>query len=149
MPNEPVTTSEPKQAVREWFASFGAACAQVDYERGRFLVAADVVSFGTKAEVVFGLDPLERNQWRGVWPNITDFKFDPTSIHARGEGGTAWGVATWTSTGYDESGNPFERPGRATVALERRDGRWLAVHTHFSLNPGTPPRTFGPGGGVR
>ena len=54
------------------------------------------------------------------------------------------GVATWTSTGFHEDGTPFHRPGRATVILERRDGQWLSVHTHFSLNPGTPPRTHGP-----
>lgn len=140
---EPITTTDPKSAVLEWFARFGAACASVDYETGRFLVAPHVLSFGTKAEVVQGLDHLEQNQWRNVWPNITDFKIDLTSIHAAGEGDTAWGIATWTSTGYDESGKPFGRPGRATVGLERRDGRWLAVHTHFSLNPGTPARTYG------
>ena len=142
---DPIITPNPREAVREWFAQFGAACARVDYEAGRSLVASDVVSFGTRAEVVSGLDLLEANQWRGVWPNITDFKIDLKSVHAAGEGSTAWGVATWTSTGYDEEGKPFPRPGRATVALERRDGRWIAVHTHFSLNPGTPPRTFGRG----
>lgn len=142
-PLDSITTPDPVAAVREWFERFGAACARVDYETGRFLVAPDVVSFGTKAEVVSGLDPLEKNQWRGVWPNINDFNIDLSTLHARGEGNTAWGVAIWTSTGYDESGKPFDRPGRATVALERRDGRWLAVHTHFSLNPGTPPRTYG------
>ena len=28
--------------------------------------------------------------------------------------------------------------GRLTVAFVRRDGRWLATHTHFSLFPGGP-----------
>ena len=69
----------------------------------------------------------------------------------------AWGAAVWSSTGFHEDGAAFDRPGRATVALERRpeapvEGTkgagqtsrpWLAVHTHFSLNPGVPPRTFG------
>ena len=140
---DPITTNDPQTAVREWFARFGACCAAIDFASARELVAPDVVSFGTKAEVVSGLDPLEANQWHGIWGNITDFRIDLAGVTARGEGNTAWGVATWTSTGYDEAGAPFPRPGRATVALERRDGRWLAVHTHFSLNPGTPPRTYG------
>lgn len=138
-----ITSPDPVAAVREWFARFAAACAGVDYATGRALVAPDVLSFGTRAEVVCGLDLLEANQWRGVWPNISDFTIDLSTVHAAGEGSTAWGVATWTSTGYDEAGKRFQRPGRATVALERRDGRWLAVHTHFSLSPGTPPGTYG------
>ena len=28
-------------------------------------------------------------------------------------------------------------------ASEDYDGAWLAVHTHFSLYPGTPQRTYG------
>ena len=32
-------------------------------------------------------------------------------------------------------GQPFTRHGRATFNLARRDGRWLAVHSHVSLLP--------------
>jgi hypothetical protein len=32
-------------------------------------------------------------------------------------------------------GSTFRRPGRATIAFAQRDGRWLAVHTHFTLIP--------------
>ena len=37
------------------------------------------------------------------------------------------------ATGAD--GKPFTRPGRATFVLARRDGRWLCVHSHVSLQP--------------
>ena len=130
-------------AVREWYARFGACCAAVDYESARSMFAADVMSFGTKAELVSGIDRLQENQWQGIWPNISDFTIDRESIRWGGDEQIAWGIAVWTSTGYDEAGDPFHRPGRATVVLERRDGVWLAVHSHFSLNPGTPPRTYG------
>ena len=113
------------------------------YDAAEGIFADDVVSFGTRAEIVTGLDNLRNNQWEGVWPNIADFRVVPESIHGFGEDDIAWGVATWTSTGFDEDHQPFERPGRATVTLARRDGAWLATHTHFSLNPGTPPRTYG------
>lgn len=145
----PITTTDHQAAAREWFARLSAACAAVDYEAGRRIFADDVASFGTKADIVVGLGPLQANQWEGIWPNIADFKVDLDSVRGGGDGDSAWGIATWNSTGFHESGETFARPGRATVALERRqtdlapEGEWLAVHTHFSLNPGTPARTFG------
>ena len=151
MANEltPISTPDHLEAARQWFARLSAACAAVDYEAGETIFADDVASFGTKADIVVGLGPLRRNQWEGIWPNIAEFKVDLDSVMGGGDGDSAWGIATWTSTGFHEDGTSFHRPGRATVALERRkteaapDGEWLAVHTHFSLNPGTPPRTFG------
>lgn len=137
-------TADPKAAVTEWFARLGRYCASVDYGSTRAIFAPDVVSFGTRVDIVSGLDHLQKNQWEGIWPNIQNFKIDLDSIYAGGDDRIAWGVATWTSTGFHEDGNSFFRPGRATVILERRNGEWLSVHTHFSLNPGTPPRTYGP-----
>lgn len=141
-----ITVSDPVAAVKEWFARLSQYCAAVDYDSARELFAEDVVSFGTKATIVSGLDPLQANQWQGIWPNIRDFQIELDTIHAGGEASFAWGIATWRSTGFDEAGAPFDRPGRATVILNRRHGAWRSIHTHFSLVPGTPPRTFGPRG---
>ena len=143
-----ITTTQPLAAVREWFALLSRFCAAVDYDSARAIFADNVASFGTRADIVTGIDRLKGNQWEGVWPNIMDFRVELDSVHGGGSGDVAWGIATWTSTGFDEQGQAFHRPGRATVALERRDGRWLAVHTHFSVNPGIPPRTFGRRGGA-
>ena len=142
-------TDDHLAAARAWFARLSSACAAVDYEAGRKIFADDVASFGTKADIVVGLGPLQANQWEGIWPNIAGFRVDLDSVRGGGDGNSAWGIAVWNSTGFGEDGEAFDRPGRATVALECRrtseapDGEWLAVHTHFSLNPGTPPRTFG------
>lgn len=133
------------EAVRNWFDQLGRCCAAVDYASARAIFDADVVSFGTRAAIVTGLDRLEQEQWRGIWPNISDFKIDLDSVRAGGSGGVAWGVAVWDSIGYDVAGNRFPRPGRASVVLRRSGTRWLCIHSHFSLKPGTPPRTFGPG----
>ena len=92
-----------------------------------------------------GLHPLQVNQWEGIWPNIGDFKIELESVRGGGDERIAWGAATWTCVGFDELGHPFPRPGRATVIMERRNGIWLAAHTHFSLVPDTPHRTHGSG----
>lgn len=139
----PITVPGAPEAVQAWFALLGKFCAATDYDAAEAIFARDVVSFGTRADIVSGLDNLRRNQWEGIWGNIADFRIVPESVQGFGQGDIAWGVATWTSTGFDESHQPFDRPGRATVTLERRDGEWLAAHTHFSLNPGTPPGTYG------
>jgi ketosteroid isomerase-like protein len=139
----PVTTPDPKEAVKEWYGRLSQNCAAVDYDSTMPMVADDVLSFGTKADIVSGRDYLRKNQWEGIWPNIRGFKVNMDSIHSGGNGDFAWGIATWTSTGFHEDGTSYHRPGRATTLLERRNGEWLVVHTHFSLNPGTPPRTFG------
>lgn len=140
---ESITVTDPVSAVQEWFKRLGHYCAAVDYTSARALFAFDVVSFGTKAKIVSGLDLLQVNQWEGIWPNIQAFQVELETIHAGGDDTYAWGIATWTSIGFDQSGAPFHRPGRATVILHRRNNKWLAVHTHFSLAPGTPPRTYG------
>ncbi|MDA1256545.1 MAG: nuclear transport factor 2 family protein [Chloroflexi bacterium] len=139
----PITEPDAPDAVRGWFDLLGKFCADVDYDSAEAIFADDVVSFGTHADIVSGLENLRRNQWEGIWGNIADFRVDLDSVQAFGEGDIAWGVAIWTSTGFDADHRPFDRPGRATVTLARRDGIWLATHTHFSLNPGTPPRTYG------
>lgn len=141
-----VTTDNPIDAVRQWFALMERYCASVDYDAAERIFAEDVVSFGTAMDIVRGRKALRQGQWESIWGNISNFKMDLENVHAAGGEGQAWGVVTWTSIGFDGNHKPFYRPGRATVTLERRGGVWLAVHTHFSLYPGTPQRTFGRGG---
>jgi ketosteroid isomerase-like protein len=133
-----------QRAVRDWFAALQDCVGRVDYATARNLFAEDAIGFGTKASLAVGRETLEANQWSGIWPNIGDFRFDLDGVRAGGDGDSAWGIATWGSTGFDEQGKPYDRPGRATVIFVRRDGAWKALHTHFSLFPGTPQRTFGP-----
>ena len=141
--NPPITVDDPVQAVREWFVLLGRYCAAVDYDSNESIFAPDVVSFGTKSPIVSGLGNLRQQQWEGIWGNIADFKVQIDQLHAGGSGDNAWGIVPWTSTGFHQDGSPYDRPGRATTVLERREGVWLCVHTHFSLVPGTPARTFG------
>jgi len=133
----------PPEAARAWFAALQECVGGADFARGRGLFASDVVSFGSRVTLARGLDVLEASQWRGVWPYVVDFAFELGELHVGALGPSLWAAVPWRSTGFDEAGAPFDRPGRATVVLERREGRWVAVHSHFSLVPGTPARSFG------
>jgi len=89
--NIPITDLEPETAVLQWFTLLGELCAAIDYDTAEGIFADDIVSFGTRADIVTGLDNLRRNQWEGIWGNIADFK-----------------VATMTSRGASPPGH---RPG--------------------------------------
>jgi ketosteroid isomerase-like protein len=107
----------------------------VNYERARPLFADDVVAFGTFAAVVEGRGRLEYEQWRNVWPTIRDFTFRLDELHTLGTESWICVIAPWDSLGKRANGESFSRPGRATLVLSRRDNRWVAAHSHFSLAP--------------
>ena len=114
-----ITNTEANGAIVEWFEKLGRCCASVDHQSARAIFAEDVLSFGTRADIVSGLELLHLNQWEGIWPNIQDFKINMETIHSGGDQHNAWGVATWTSTGFHDDGSSFERPGRAAVFAKR------------------------------
>ena len=92
----PVTTSDPVDAVKQWFALMGRYCASVDYDAAESIVAEDVASFGTATDIVSGRTALREGQWESIWGNITDFKMDLDNVYARGSSDQAWGMVTWT-----------------------------------------------------
>ena len=118
----------------EWLQTFEAAVRARDFAGGRTMFAEDAVAFGTWARAVAGLDNIVREQWQNVWPRIQNFRFDPDArVHSSGD--SAWIAAGWQTEATGPDGRPFDRPGRGTFVLERRGGKWLAVHSHFSLLP--------------
>ena len=129
--------------LRDWLREWQACVRAVDFAAGRKLCADDIVAFGTVAPFVTGLDVVEREQWRNVWPVIRDFTIDLEGARGIVTGDRGWVAATWDSRGRRSDGSLFPRPGRCTIAFERRDGRWLATHTHFSLVPAPAGPTSG------
>ena len=134
-------------AIRQWFAEWTVNVADVDFVPARDLFEDNVASFGTHMDVVEGLQNLENDQWRSVWPTIEDFSFLlPTlKVAVSPDRRMALGIIIFSSTGIGADGHRFPRPGRATVAFSRsrRNARWKAIHTHVSLNPGTPAPSHG------
>ncbi len=136
-----------RDAIADWFSSWDRLVDTVDFVPARALFDPDVVGFGTRMDTVRGLENLERDQWRRVWPTIDGFRFDLSTLEClvSPDRLQAVGVVAWHSTGYGEDGRPFDRPGRATVVFrrDRAGDDWKGIHTHISLNPGTPQRSHG------
>jgi ketosteroid isomerase-like protein len=137
------TDTDPLMALRSWFSTWDTYVRARDFVSARALFVSDVSGFGTHAAVVHGLPALEGDQWRQVWPTIADFRFDTDKLHGAVFDDHAWAAVPWTSTGFAADGTAFPRPGRATVVFKRVGDRWLGVHTHFSLAPGVPGKSFG------
>ncbi|CAN5825193.1 nuclear transport factor 2 family protein [soil metagenome] len=133
--------------IRDWFVTWAGQVAAVDFVSARKLFHPDVIGFGTFMDVVRGLDHLETRQWRSIWPTIEGFRFlvDQLVSEVSEDGKHAYGIVPWISTGFHESGEPYDRPGRATVLFTRPGtaAPWLAIHTHISLAPGTPQKSHG------
>jgi ketosteroid isomerase-like protein len=136
-----------EESAREWLREWGAEVAAVDIAAARRRFADDLSAFGTRADVVIGRDHVEAEQWLPTWPAIEDFAFDvdAAQVIISADGLTAVVATAWTSTGIDEHGDRFPRPGRATIVLRRAapSADWMGVHTHFSLARGVPQTTHG------
>ena len=133
-------------SVAEWVAAWGAEVSAADIRSGRQRFDADLVAFGTHADVVVGREAVEAGQWAKIWPAIEDFAFvlDELRVRMSPDGLMAVAIVPWISTGVDVEGNLFDRPGRATIVLEREAtvDPWTGTHTHFSLARGVSQSTF-------
>jgi len=121
--------------LREWLRRWQACVRARDFAGGRRLCAPELIAFGTVADFVEGVDRVMEAQWRRVWPSIRDFTIRIDEARGAVQGDEAWVAAPWDTLGVRADGTTFPRPGRLTIAFARRAGRWLAVHTHFSLTP--------------
>jgi ketosteroid isomerase-like protein len=130
----PIMPDMSESEIVGWLREFEGACRGRDFAAGRQCFADDAVAFGTWATQVVGLDNIEREQWRNVWPRIREFRFEDHPVTAA-SGDTAWIAGAWSSDATGPDGRPFTRRGRATFVLARRDGRWRCVHSHVSLLP--------------
>ena len=124
----------------EWLETFSGHVRNVDYAAAHPLWHPDVVTFGTHRDVVRGVATTIETQWNNVWPKTADFRFDLAQTHvmAAADGTLAVVITPWTSTGFNEDGTRFDRPGRATIVFHRTDEGWRVVHSHMSLHRGVP-----------
>lgn len=128
-----LTTQE--NAIIDWLKAFSAAVRARDYEAGKQLFAPEAMGFGTYGDRLNGLETLVEEQWRHIWEITRGYDFDYQNVQLGVNDQLAWAAATWTSQKQDTQGIWQTRPGRATFILEKRNGQWLAVHSHHSLHP--------------
>lgn len=128
--------------VLVWLRQWEDAINRVDYAAGRALFSPDVVSFGTLTGMMRGMDNLEAQQWRKIWPTIRDFHFvDPVVLFA--DERSAVIVSLWRSKGRTGDGGWYDRRGRATLALRTERGALVCCHSHLSMEQGVPVRAPG------
>jgi catechol 2,3-dioxygenase-like lactoylglutathione lyase family enzyme/ketosteroid isomerase-like protein len=130
-----VVEGDPIAPLRDWLRQLQACVRAQDFTAGRALCAPDMLAFGTKAEMVEGIDEVMKQQWQQVWPRIREFTIDAARARGAIHANRGWVAARWDSLGVRPDGSTFPRPGRLTILFARRGGRWLATHTHFSLSP--------------
>ena len=130
-----MTSASVEEIAHEWLREMQSCCREVDFARARQIISDDVVGFGSRSAVLNGLDALERDQWRYVWPVIRDFTFQIDRLTCGRSGDLIWIACPWMSRGQATDGTWRDRPGRMTVVLRKSGDRWLAVHTHHSLAP--------------
>jgi ketosteroid isomerase-like protein len=140
MDSLPTANPELTQFFRQWLETFAFYVREVDYVSARPLFHPDVLAFGTHNDVIPGLDKWVATQWDNVWPKTTDFRFvlEQSLVLSSPDGLMAIVIAPWTSTGYHPDGQPFPRPGRATMVFSKNADGWLCTHSHMSLNRGVP-----------
>jgi hypothetical protein len=126
--------------VKDWLNHFSHCVRIRDFEGGINLFSPDVYSFGTRAEIVKGLDDLVENQWKHIWLNTEDFHFLEDSIYCipSADQSSICTLALWESKSINELNQLFLRRGRCTITLMANQtapyGYW-AVHSHFSKVP--------------
>jgi ketosteroid isomerase-like protein len=130
-----------KAAALQWLRQWEALINAQDFARARSLFSQDVISFGTFAEILNGLDELEALQWRTIWPTIADFTFEETHVLVSEASPQIVTIVTlWRSKGKTKNAGWYDRKGRATLILKSEDDRLRCIHSHLSMAPGIPPR---------
>jgi nitrite reductase/ring-hydroxylating ferredoxin subunit/ketosteroid isomerase-like protein len=143
----PSSAELDRTSVKAWVDAWGQEVADVNIVDAQKRFADDVSAFGTHADVVKGLDELVRDQWAEIWPAIEGFRFlsDEMEVTVSTDRRMAVAVVGWSSVGFAADGSRFDRPGRATIVLQRDDPEapWIGSHTHFSLGRGVSQDTHG------
>ncbi len=129
---------DKRTAIRKILDRIVESVHELDYEGVRDLIPDDGVYFGSITVKAQGYDELYEKQFSRVWPNIDEFKIDPSSISIHASEKIAWAICLFVSSAPGTNGEPVERKGRMTFIFEWRDDKWVMVHSHDSLNPALP-----------
>ena len=146
MPDD-AATQQDRESLTVWLDGFSTEIQTLDYETARKRFVQDVTTFSTHKNIVSNLDEFGHDQWRHVWHTSTGFHWATAEMRF----GTspdrlmAWIAVPCASTGYQEDGTAFDRPGRGSLVLAREslDAPWLGLHVHVSLRHGVQAKSYG------
>ena len=77
----------------------------------RDLIPDDGVYFGSVAVRAQGYDELYEKQFSRVWPNIDEFRIDPSSVSIHTSDNIAWATCLFESSAPGTDGEPSVRKG--------------------------------------
>lgn len=99
-----------------------------------------MLGYETPAEDVAAI-----RDWVATWDKHVDAINFTAARNLFDPGVIGLSINTWQSKGIHEKGDNYPTPGRATVLFGRTDrgAPWKGLHTHISLNPGTPQKSHG------
>lgn len=123
--------------LEQWLRDFSRAVRDRDFRSGRDLFDEKVISFGTVCSRAENLDELMQQQWQLIWPNTEGFDFEYHSARSALSERQIVIISGWHSRRLVPDGQMLLRQGRATLVLKREGNDLRAVHTHFSMLPGT------------
>ena len=126
--------------LRALFERLQEAVRALDYDAVQPLIADSALMFGSFENMMVGFVDMRDRQFRHVWPRIGDFTIELDTMRAAVRGDLAWAAFLFHTSAKDENGRSIRREGRMTFVLERRNERFVIVHSHDSL---APARTLG------
>ena len=130
--------SDKRAAITKILNRIVECVHNLDYEAVRDLIPDDGVYFGSVAVRAQGYDELYEKQFSRVWPNIDEFRINPSSVSIHTSDNIAWATCLFESSAPGTDGEPSVRKGRMTFIFASRDGKWVMVHSHDSLYPTLP-----------
>jgi len=97
--------------------------------------------YAKDADLIFyDIAPLKYTGWaeynkgvRNVLGGFESLKLTPNNdLKVTRRGSIAWTTVTFHLSAKQKGGGQMELDGRHTASWERRGGKWLIVHEHFS-----------------
>lgn len=131
------TKVEQHPELQSWLMEFASAVRDRNYEPARELFHVDVTGFGTVSDRYVGIDELQQQQWQPVWDRTEGFEFDLAETDYWADGELHVVITVWSSVGVAADGGRRLRRGRATLVLSESVDGFKALHTHFSMAPGS------------
>ncbi len=91
--------------------------------------------------VYFDVAPMRYAGWtsykegfKKAFAGFRDFKLtlnNDLAVHHVGKFG--WATTTWKADGHLQDGKEVHLEGRATLVLEKKKGKWIVLHEHYSV----------------